>query len=143
MKDIIRILKTGNELWRSYILVSVFTVLLSLITIFQPLLSGWAVDEVSKGSDANIKYAFLLAAMIFVLDLMQTTFSNISGYFGDLIQIKLNRILSENYYRHLMLLPQKYFDNEQTGKIISRLNRSIVQVTNFIHMIFPGQSVLC
>lgn len=134
MKEIIKILRTGRELWRSYVLVSIFTVLLSLITIFQPLFSGWAIDEIQKGTQANITYAFLLALGIFVLDLMQTGFSNISGYIGDMIQIKLNKILSENYYRHLMSLPQHYFDNEQTGKIISRLNRSIVQITNFIHM---------
>lgn len=127
-------MRTGRELWRSYVLVSIFTVLLSLITIFQPLFSGWAIDEIQKGTQANITYAFLLALGIFVLDLMQTGFSNISGYIGDMIQIKLNKILSENYYRHLMSLPQHYFDNEQTGKIISRLNRSIVQITNFIHM---------
>ncbi len=134
MKDIIRILRVGGSLWRSYAWISVFTVLLSLITILQPLLSGWAIDEIQKGSQANITHAFLFAVGIFVLDLMQTGFSNISGYIGDMIQVKLNKLLSENYYRHLMSLPQKYFDNEQTGKIISRLNRSIVQVTGFIHM---------
>jgi ATP-binding cassette subfamily B protein len=134
MREIIRILKVGRSLRSSYILISIFTVLLSLITIFQPLLSGWAIDEIQKGSQANISYAFLLALGIFVLDLMQTVFSNISGYIGDLIQVKLNKILSENYYSHLMNLPQRYFDNEQTGKIISRLNRSIVQITSFIHM---------
>lgn len=134
MRELIRILKVGSELWRSYLLVSFFTVLLSLITIFQPLLSGWAIDEIQKGSEASITYALWLAIAIFVLDLMQTGFSNLSGYVGDIIQIRLNKLLSENYYRHLMSLPQHYFDNEQTGKIISRLNRSIVQVTNFIHM---------
>jgi ATP-binding cassette subfamily B protein len=134
MREIIRILRVGSSLRSSYILISIFTVLLSLITIFQPLLSGWAIDEIQKGSEANIKYAFILALGIFVLDLMQTVFSNISGYIGDLVQVKLNKILSENYYSHLMKLPQRYFDNEQTGKIISRLNRSIVQITSFIHM---------
>jgi ATP-binding cassette subfamily B protein len=134
MKEIIRILRVGNSLWRSYVLVSVFTVILSLITIFQPLISGWAIDEIQKGSQANIKFAFILALSIFLLDLVQTVFSNLSGYIGDMIQVKLNKLLSENYYQHLMSLPQKYFDNEQTGKIISRLNRSIVQITNFIHM---------
>jgi len=33
-----------------------------------------------------------------------------------------------------MQLPQKYFDTELSGKIISRLNRSIVQIVNFISM---------
>ena len=50
------------------------------------------------------------------------------------LAVKLNKILSERYFAHLMQLPQKYFDTELSGKIISRLNRSIVQIVNFIQM---------
>ncbi len=134
MNEIIRILKVGSSLWKSYILVSVLTVFLSLLTILQPLLSGWAIDEIGKGSDANIKYAAMLAIGIFLLDLGQNIFSNWGGYVGDLIAVRLNKLLSERYYAHLMQLPQKYFDTELSGKIISRLNRSIVQIVNFIQM---------
>ncbi|MFT4532479.1 MAG: ATP-binding cassette subfamily B protein, partial [Candidatus Saccharimonadales bacterium] len=134
MKEIIRILKVGRELRSSYIAVSLITVLVSLMTILLPLLSGWGIDEIQKGSDANITYAAMLAVGIFVLDLMQTFFSNWGGYIGDQIAVKLNKILSERYYAHLMDLPQKYFDKELSGKIIARLNRSIVQITGFVHM---------
>jgi len=134
MKDIIKILRVGNSLWKSYILVSVLTVMLSLLTILQPLLAGKAIDQIQKGTSGSISYAFLLAFLIFLLDLGQNLFSNWGGYVGDLIAVRLNKILSENYYRHLMSLPQSYFDNQQSGKIISRLNRSIVQITNFIQM---------
>ncbi len=134
MKEIIRILKVGGSLWPSYVLVSVLTVFISLLTILQPLLSGWAIDEIGKGTDANIQYAFMLALGIFFLDLGQNLFSNWGGYVGDQISVKLNKILSERYFAHLMQLPQKYFDTELSGKIISRLNRSIVQIVNFIQM---------
>jgi len=134
MKEIIRILKVGSSLRRSYLLVSILTVFVSLMTVLQPLISGWAIDEISKGSDASIKYAALLAVMIFVLDFAQNIFSNLNGYVGDQIQAKLQKLLSERYYAHLMQLPQKYFDTELSGKIISRLNRSITQITSFVHM---------
>ncbi len=134
MKEIIRILKVGSNLWPSYLLVSILTVFLSLLTVLQPLLSGWAIDEIGKGSNANITYAAMLAVGIFILDLGQNLFSNWGGYVGDLIAVRLNKLLSERYYAHLMQLPQKYFDTELSGKIISRLNRSIVQIVNFIQM---------
>jgi ATP-binding cassette, subfamily B, bacterial len=134
MKEIIRILRVGSSLWPNYVLVSVLTVFISLLTILQPLLSGWAIDEISKGTGADIRYAFMLAIGVFLLDLGQNLFSNWGGYVGDQIAVKLNKVLNERYFAHLMQLPQKYFDTELSGKIISRLNRSIVQIINFIHM---------
>lgn len=134
MKHIIRILRTGKELWRSYLLIGILTMLLSLSSIIIPLLSGWAIDEMRKGTAANVKYAALLALGIFLLDFSQTILSNINGYFGDQVAGKLQNILSRRYFEHLLSLPQTYFDNELSGKIINRLNRSIVQITSFIQM---------
>lgn len=134
MQHIIRILKTGKELWRSYVAIALLTTLLSLTTIIVPLLSGWAIDEIRKGTSANVTYAAILALGIFFLDVMQTLLSNFNGYIGDQVSAKLQNILSKNYYQHIMSLPQTYFDNELSGKIINRLNRSITQITNFINM---------
>ncbi len=135
MKDIWRILKTGSSLWRSYLLVGATTIIVSLSTVIMPLLSGWAIDEIQKGSEASVSYAVLLAFIIFALDFAQNVFSNWGGYIGDQIAVKLNKLLSERYYAHLMTLPQKYFDKELSGKIIARLNRSIVQISNFVQMV--------
>src|SRR5690606_21800654 len=134
MKDIIRILRSARELKRYYIFISIFTVFLSLLTLLQPLLSGWAIDEIRMGTEADVRYVAMLAVLIFVLDLSQPVFSNISGYLGDQMSSRLNKILSHRYYEHLMRLPQRYFDTELSGKVINRLNRSIVQITNFMQM---------
>lgn len=134
MRNVFRILQTGRVLRGSYIWISILTTLLSLTTIITPLLSGWAIDEMRKGTGASVRYAAMLAIGIFLLDLMQTILSNINGYIGDQVAAKLNTILGKKYYSHLMTLPQSYFDTELSGKIINRLNRSITQITNFIQM---------
>lgn len=105
------------------------------MTLILPLISGWAIDEIRKGSEASVKYVAILALIIFALDLGSNLFSNIGGYIGDQMAAKLNRILSRRYYEHLMTLPQSYFDTELSGKIINRLNRSINQITNFMNMV--------
>jgi ATP-binding cassette subfamily B protein len=134
MNHIFRILKSARELWGYYIAISLFTVFLSLLTLLQPLLSGWAIDEMRKGTGASVKYVAVLAFLIFALDLSQTVFSNISGYLGDQMSARLNKILSVRYYEHLLSLPQRFFDTELSGKIINRLNRSVVQIANFMQM---------
>lgn len=134
MNHIIRILKSARELWGYYVAISLFTIVLSLLTLMQPLLSGWAIDEMRKGSSASVKYVAILAIIIFVLDLAQTVFGNISGYLGDQMSAKLNKILSVRYYEHLLSLPQRFFDTELSGKLINRLNRSVVQIANFMQM---------
>ncbi|MEK7602851.1 MAG: ABC transporter ATP-binding protein [Patescibacteria group bacterium] len=134
MKQIIKILSTAKHLWRYYLAIGVFTVFLSILTLSQPMFSGWAIDEMRKGTSARVDYVVMLAIAIFVIDLMHNLFSNISGYLGDQMAVKLNRSLSLSYYKHILSLPQGYFDTELSGKIINRLNRSILQITNFMQM---------
>jgi len=134
MKHILRILQAAKELKRYYWAISILTVLSSVTMLLVPLLTGWAIDEIRGGTTARISYVVWLAIFLFVLDLAGNVLNNINGYLGDQMSAKLQKILSHRYYEHLMSLPQRYFDTELSGKIISRLNRSIFQITNFMQM---------
>lgn len=134
MKHIWRIISTTRGLWGTYGVIGLSTVLLSLMTLLTPLISGWAIDEMRAGADARIGYVAWLAFAIFVLDFLQNILSNFSGYLGDIVSARVYKTLSGNYFQHLLNLPQSYFDTEQSGKIINRLNRSIQQITNFMQM---------
>lgn len=134
MQHIIRILKSSRELWPYYAVISAVTVLVSLASLFVPILTGWAIDEIRHGHTANIHYLVWLAIALFGLDLAGTFLNNIGGYLGDQMSTKLNKVLCSRYYQHILSLPQQFFDTELSGKIINRLNRSIVQITNFMQM---------
>ena len=134
MKQLWRILLSAKELWRYYVAIGIFTILVSGAALLQPLLSGWAIGEIAKGRSASLKLAIIFAVGIFLLDFLQNIFNNLGGYLGDQMSTRLNYILSRRYYMHLLELPQSFFDRELSGKIINRLNRSINQITNFIQM---------
>jgi ATP-binding cassette subfamily B protein len=134
MRYLLRILGLARELKRYYVVIGVLTILLALMNVVQPLLTGWAIDEIKKGTHASVNHVMILAGLIFLSDVLATIFSNIGGYFGDQMSLMLNRILSRKYYEHLLTLPQAYFDTELSGRIINRLNRSINQITNFIQV---------
>lgn len=135
MKNIWRIVRFTSQLWPFYIAISLFTVLLALMGVLQPLLTGWAIDQLRQGTHANLHYLILIAIGIFLLDFFSNIFSNISGYIGDQLNARLSYYLSHRYYEHLLSLQQQFYDTELTGKIINRLNRSISQITNFFQFV--------
>jgi len=135
MGNIWRIVRFTKELWPFYAAISFFTVLLALMGVLMPLLTGFAIDELRKGTDSDLRYLIYIAIGIFLLDFFSNIFSNISGYFGDQLNARLSYLLSHRYYQHLLSMPQQYYDTELSGKIINRLNRSITQITNFFQFI--------
>lgn len=134
MKAIWRIIRFTKELWPYYLAVSAISVVVAIVGLLVPLLTGRAIDTIKAGATGNVRYVVFLATGIFLLDVVSTLLSNIGGYFGDRMSAKLQRLLSYRYYQHLLSLPQGYFDTELSGKIINRLNRSISQISNFMQM---------
>lgn len=134
MKHILGILQFTKNLWRYYVAIGVFTIALSILNLLLPMLSGWAIDEMRKGTGASVRYVVLLAVAIFLLDFFSNIFGNISGFLGDRMSTKLSKQLSERYFEHILTLPQSFFDKELSGKIISRLSRSVVELSNFVNM---------
>src|ERR1039458_3938995 len=138
MKEIIRIVKLTKELRLLYVGVGLFTVLLAGMSQLQPLFTKGAIDQITNilsGGSANVKLVFLFAFLIFITDVAQTIFSDISGYIGDILSAKISRIMSRKFFEQLLTLPQGYFDKESTGKIINRMNRGVNQISNFMNVL--------
>src|SRR5690349_12279244 len=134
MKSILRILGAAGTLRKYYVGIATLSVLISLSSILVPVLTGWAVDEVRKGTEASVEYVVWLAIGLFAMDFLSNVLNNFNGYLGDIMSAKLQRLLSRQYFEHLLKLPQQYFDTELSGRIINRLNRSITQISNFMQM---------
>ena len=137
MREVVRIFRFTKKLWRYYAAISVFTILLSLMTQLTPLFTKAAIDQITKligGGQADVKLVALYAVLIFAADLGQTLLGNVSSYIGDIMSAKLQQLMGERYYRHVLSLSQRYFDTELSGKIINRMNRGIAQISQFMQM---------
>jgi ATP-binding cassette, subfamily B, bacterial len=137
MKSIIRLFKFSKSLSSYFFAISFFTILVAILGQLYPLFTKGAIDQITKiigGGHANVVLVAIFAISIFVSDVMSTLISDYSGYLGDMMSIKLAKLMSQKYYDHLLSLPQSYFDSELTGKIINRMNRGINQITDFVQM---------
>ncbi|HSH31152.1 MAG TPA: ABC transporter ATP-binding protein, partial [Candidatus Saccharimonadales bacterium] len=112
-----------------------FVVVIALLNQATPFLLKFIVDGIVSnltGGSVAASYLMLLVVLIFASNLAITLLSNISGYIGDLLGARLNTLLSTRYYDHILGLPLDYYDNEITGRITSRLERSITTISQLI-----------
>ena len=138
MGSLARLLRFTKNLAPYYAIIVISSILVALAGIAIPFIIGNATDAIvhaiqSGQTDVAGKVVWLAAAF-FALDLLSPTASSIGNYYGDVMSQKMRAILSSRYFRKLLALPQSYFDDELTGTITSRLNRSIAEVTNFAKM---------
>ena len=119
----LKIIKYSAKLWPYYMSIAFFVVILSLLSLASPFLTKGLIDGLttkSSGGDVSFGYFMVLLGLMLLANITITLLSNINGFIGDNMAVKLNTLLSRRYFEHLMKLPLSYFDNELTGKITAR-----------------------
>lgn len=138
MSSLVRLLRFTKNLAPYYAIVGASSVAVALAGIAGPFVIGSAADTivhaVRSGQEGAAGKVVWLAAAFFAIDLLSTTAVSVGNYYGDVMSQKMRATLSSRYFRKLLALPQSYFDDELTGTITSRLNRSIAEATNFAKM---------
>lgn len=137
MKSIGRILRETGSLWPYYAGVVVCAVLTAVASLGTPFVLKYATDAVVaalNGHPTGSTWGIILtfAGLYLALELFGTVVSNIGGWLGDVMTQRMRSLLSVRYFHKLLSLPQSYFDEQLTGTVVSRLNRSIAEVTQFL-----------
>ena len=136
MKQIRQLLSYTSRLKPLFIVIAVLNIIGALVSFVTPFVMKFGTDWVVAIGSGQAQFepwtlVFLIGAFIAVA-LLATAVDDIGGYYGDMMAIRTRRQLSKLYYKHLLTLPQRYYDGEVTGKIINRLSRAISDVTQFL-----------
>ncbi|OGG11837.1 hypothetical protein A2Z00_01500 [Candidatus Gottesmanbacteria bacterium RBG_13_45_10] len=135
MRSIFRIIKFTKQYAAWYIFMGVFVITISLLSLVIPYISKLIVDAIvaaMTGKPVAITYIAILLGITLVTDITITTLTAISQWIGDLLSVKLQTHLSKQFYQHILTLHIGYFDNEITGKIVNKMYRGILSITDFI-----------
>lgn len=142
MKELVRVFGYTKNLRHLLATIATISVVASIVGLAMPFLIKLATDAIVvivSGRGTIDPYSVMwYAAMMLAVGLTSTILDDIGGYMGDVLAIRMREQLSNGYYKHLLSLPQRYFDDEITGKIINRLNRAIGDITNFVNFFANG-----
>ena len=100
------------------------------------LVSTLVNDIVKRGNGRGVVPAerfILLLIILLVIWVTVSILGNVQGYLGDMLGAKPQYVTEQRITsEHLLKLPLEYYDNEITGKITSRLDRSISTISNLM-----------
>lgn len=139
MTSLLRILRFAPQLRPLYLGIAVSAVLMAVLSLATPFLIGAATDRIVDAVagratvEETLPAVAWLAAAFFAVEVLTTAVISVGGYWGDVMAARMRTILSTRYFEHLLHLPQKYFDTAITGRVTSRLNRSITELTQFLN----------
>lgn len=137
MKELVRVFGYTKHLRHLLAIVAAISIVSALLNLAIPFVVKSATDTIVAITTGQLSFSpstvLWYAVAIVVISLLSTAVDDIGGYIGDVLAVRMREQLSNRYYQHLLSLPQRYFDDEITGKIINRLNRAIGDITQFIN----------
>jgi len=136
VKELRRLLGYASGLGRLYAVIALTSIIGAAVSLATPFVikvaTDWIVAIAAGQAVFSWQYLAGIAAALVGLAIVSLLATDIGGWFGDMMAIRMRRQLSERYYRHLFTLPQHYYDSEVTGTIINRLTRAIAGITQFL-----------
>ncbi len=104
----------------------------SVIGIFYPILTRSLVDEFTTGS---LNYRLIVGGGIGLLALyvVRMLLNYFIQYQGHVMGVKMQATMRREMFDHLQRLPYSYYDDHETGKIMSRMTNDLFEVSELAH----------
>lgn len=136
MQQIRQIFTYTSGLRKFVIAVGALSVISALLAFARPyiikLATDWVVAITTHATTFNWLMLWQLGGMLAAVAILGVLINDVNGLLGDQVSVRVRHQLSTAYYKHLLRLPQHYYDNEVSGKIVNRLSRAITDITNFL-----------
>lgn len=126
----IRIKSLVNPFKRSLILATVCAAIVSILGLTISVYVKEVIDEIMAGGERL--FLDIVSVITIILLLMQFLVSLIKNMLVLKTGRSINYSLIMEYYKHVISLPQSFFNNMRVGEMLSRINDA-VKITTFIH----------
>ena len=108
------------------LLALVLTVTSNVLALIGPTLSGWAIDSIGTEPGAvNFERVFFYCGLMIAFYVVSSALSYILSVLMIHFRQKIVYQMRQDVFNKLSILPVKYFDNHQTGDIVSRISYDI------------------
>lgn len=75
----------------------------------------------------------LLAVLLILIYLCIAGFNFFVNYYGHIMGVRIEADIREDLFKHLQKLSFKYYDNNRTGKIMSKMLNDLFEITELAH----------
>ncbi len=106
-------------------------VLAGLLELAFPVAVNQVIDQIMPQN--NFKYVLLASLGLFTFYIINTVLQYIVVYFGHVLGVNIETDMRNELFEHLQHQPFEYYDNQKTGKLISRLTTDLFEISEVAH----------
>ena len=107
------------------------SLMISVLGMVYPVITNKMLNEYFP----NRMYSAIVTAGIAVLVLyvIRLLLRYFVQYYGHVIGVKMQSNMRKDLFRHLQKLPYRFYDNNETGQIMTRITSDLFEVTELAH----------
>ena len=107
------------------------SLMISAIGMVYPVITNLMLNDLIP----NFKYKLIVVAGLSVLALyfVRMLMQYFVQYYGHVIGVRMQAQMRSDMFSHLENLPYSFYDNHETGKIMSRMTNDLMEVSELAH----------
>lgn len=107
------------------------SLMISLIGMCYPILTRQVFNDYVPNQ--NVKMIIIFGVSLLVLYFIRMLLRYFVQYYGHVIGVKMQAKMRSDMFAHLEKLPYSYYDEHETGKIMSRMTNDLQNVSELAH----------
>lgn len=128
LKRFIRYYKPYKKL---FILDLLAAFLVSACDLFYPMITRNIINDVIP--NRQIKLLFVFAIVLTLIFLIKAGLNYFMQYWGHVVGVRMQADMRRDLFDKLQDMPNKYFDNNKTGVIMSRIINDLLDISELAH----------
>ena len=104
---------------------------ISIIGIGYPILTNLLLEDFIPNK--NLNFIVLCGIILFVIYFVRMLLRYFVQYYGHVIGVKMQADMRRDMFKKLEKLPFSYYDEHETGKIMSRMTNDLMDVSELAH----------
>lgn len=116
---------------RMFFLDMLASLMISLIGMVYPIVTNKMLNEyIPEKMYSTIVIAGIIVLVLYVARMLLRYFVQ---YYGHIIGVKMQSAMRRDLFDHLQKLPFKFYDNHETGRIMTRITSDIFEIVELAH----------
>lgn len=107
--------------------------LISAIGLSYPIITRTILRDYIKETGSDFTMIWIMSAVVLVLYILRMFLRFFVQYYGHMMGTYMQAQMRSDMFSHLEELPYSYYDNHETGKIMSRMTTDLGDVSELAH----------
>ncbi len=104
---------------------------ISVIGMVYPIVTNEMLENYIPSK--NVRMIVIAGVVLLLLYAVRMVMRYFVDYYGHMIGVGMQASMRADLFRHLEKLPYSYYDNHETGKIMSRMTNDLMDVSELAH----------